>query len=80
MRRRGAADGSERVQGGAHAGQGGVFGRGMASVKIQYFVEGQLYGLFKVSSEALCRHNLRHSIRPVRYASICIMLGRCCDL
>lgn len=25
----------------------GVFGRGMASVKIQYFVEGQAYGLFK---------------------------------
>ena len=30
----------------------GVFGRGMASVKIQYFVEGQLYGLFKVTPEA----------------------------
>ena len=36
----------------------GMFGRGMASAKIQYFVDGQLYGMFKVSCQAkrFCRH------------------------
>jgi hypothetical protein len=37
----------------------GVFGRGMASVKIQYFVEGQAYGLFKA--------------RPRRHALACVV-------
>ena len=55
----------------------GVFGRGMASVKIQYFVEGQLYGLFKVTCEAkpFCQHYLRHLVCRVSYFSVCIMRG-----
>ena len=32
----------------------GVFGRGMASVKIQYFVEGQLYSHFKGEHSRHC--------------------------
>ena len=31
----------------------GVFGRGMASVKIQYFADGRPYGMFKARA---CQH------------------------
>lgn len=31
----------------------GVFGRGMASVKIQYFADGQPYGMFKARTRRL---------------------------
>ena len=61
----------------------GVFGRGMASVKIQYFVEGQPYGLFKVTpvAEPTCHHHHR----PVRLpCQLCLYLRsawlRRCDL
>ena len=49
----------------------GVFGRGMASVKIQYFADGRPYGMFKARAcqhgrAALLGEECSHSVSSLR--------------